>query len=485
MKIVHTAFVPSALIAIAVAAGCGSGGGSGNPSPTPSPSSQPCVVEIGCHVSSPSPSPLPTVTPTTAPTGSPGPYIKHVVIVIQENRTVDNLFNELPGANTVQHGMNSSGVQITLQPELLTAPYDMSHKHSAWLIDYDGGKLDGWDRARSNCAGKQSACPSAQTRAYAYVPPNEVVPYYTIAETYSFGDEMFETSQGPSFPAHQYLVSGTSAVADGSPLRASENPKGPGKGPVGGCDSPPGSTVAEIDAAGGEAQTTFPCFNRASLITEIEAAGLTWSYYQEHAGPALWNAVDALQPIWSDRPDYAANVIYPSSKFLSDIAAGKLSSVTWITPSGKASDHAGATDGSGPSWVTSVVNAIGQSQYWDSTAIFVVWDDWGGWYDHVPPPNIYNSYEQGFRVPLLVVAPYVKQGYVSHVQHEFGSILKFSEEAFGLPSLGTTDARDDDLSDFFDFNQTPIVFRPISAPLSGRHFIAQDPADDTPVDTDN
>ena len=120
-------------------------------------------------------------------------------------------------------------------------------------------------------------------------------------------------------------------------------------------------------------------------------------------------------------------------------------------------------NGSGPDWVASVVNAIGESPYWNSTAIFIVWDDWGGWYDHVQPQQFDNYYELGFRVPLVVVSPYAKRGYVSKVQHEFGSILAFSEETFGIPkgSLGTTDVRADDLSDCFDFTQRPRTFTPI------------------------
>jgi phospholipase C len=128
-----------------------------------------------------------------------------------------------------------------------------------------------------------------------------------------------------------------------------------------------------------------------------------------------------------------------------------------------------------------VVNAIGQSQYWNSTVIFVTWDDWGGWYDHVKPAQ-YNSYELGLRVPLIVISPYAKTHYVSHVQHEFGSILKFTEETFGLGSLGTTDVRSDDLSDCFNFGQAPQRFIPISAPLRAEYFLNQPPSTRGPDD---
>jgi phospholipase C len=155
---------------------------------------------------------------------------------------------------------------------------------------------------------------------------------------------------------------------------------------------------------------------------------------------------------------------------LKDIANNNLADVVWITPGPKASDHPGHTNGSGPSWVASIVNALGQTSYWNDTAIFVVWDDWGGFYDHVAPHQ-YNSYELGFRVPLIVIGPYAKQGYVSHVQHEFGSILKFTEEVFNLGSLGATDVRADDLSDCFNFGRQPRKFVPIKAPLSAQYFL--------------
>ena len=293
---------------------------------------------------------------------------------------------------------------------------------------------------------------------------NKLQEYYTLAENYTFADNMFETDEGPSFPAHQYLVSGTSTVSDGSPNKASNNPEDLQSKLTGGCDSPYGSLVGVINARGGEPKSlkTFPCFQRQSLMNEMDAAGVSWKYYQATPGAGIWNAVDAIYSIWSNQPEMAANVISPYTQVLTDIANGQLADVVWVTPTLAASDHPKYNNGSGPSWVASVVNAIGDSQYWNNTAIFILWDDWGGLYDHVPP-TIYNSFELGFRVPLIVVSPYAKQGYISHVQHEFGSILKFTEETFGLPSLGTTDVRADDLSDCFDFSKEPRAFKRIHA----------------------
>jgi phospholipase C len=408
----------------------------------------------------------------------PAAKISHVVIIFQENRSTDNLFNGLPGADTVREGLNSKNKRVKLLSVPLTAPYDVSHEHSAFVVERANGKLNGWDLEHSFCR-VPSHCPAHDRRAYAYVPRSEVAPYFTMAERYAFGDRMFQSNEGPSFPAHQYIISGTSTIADGSTLRASSNAFTPIKGFTGGCDSLPGSYVYLIDPAGNENQATYPCFDRSAMMDLLDRKSVSWRYYQQHLGSGLWEAPDAIYHIRHSR-EFQTDVVAPSSQVLKDISAGRLAGVVWVTPTSKSSDHAGSTDGSGPSWVASVVNAVGKSKYWNHTAIFVTWDDWGGWFDHVPPPS-YNSYELGFRVPLIVISPYAKTHYVSHVQYEFGSILKFIEEAFNLPSLDTTDVRSDDLSDCFDFSAPPKKFVPIPAPLSPKYFLDQ-PESTQPID---
>lgn len=417
-------------------------------------------------------------TPVRAPDG-PGSKIRHVVIIFQENRTVDNLFNGLRGADTVTSGRNSHGQTVRLRAIPLTAPYDISHAHSAFLVERANGKLNGFDNVRSRCR-PGSTCPGPAVRAYGFVPHAEVQPYFDMAAQYAFADRFFQTNEGPSFPAHQYIISGTSTTANASPLLASGNPYPPMGGFTGGCDSPAGSFVALIDPLGHENQAMYPCFERLTLMDRLKAKGLTWRYYVARLGPGLWNGPDAILHLRNSK-DFSSEVIAPSKTVLTDVAQGKLADVVWVTPTAKASDHSGITDGTGPSWVASVVNAIGKSAYWKDTAIFLTWDDWGGWYDHVPPPQ-YNSYELGFRVPLVVVSPYAKAHFVSHAQHEFGSILKFAEETFGLASLGTTDVRSDDLADCFNFAQRPIRFVPIKTKFAARYFAMQTPSSQNPDD---
>jgi phospholipase C len=183
-------------------------------------------------------------------------------------------------------------------------------------------------------------------------------------------------------------------------------------------------------------------------------------------------------------------VVTPQTHLLTDILADALPAVSWVTPDFRSSDHerygiggrqqASRTD-LGPQWAATVVNAIGRSRLWNDTVVIVVWDDWGGWYDHVRPPQL-DAMGLGFRVPMIVISPYAKHGYVSHVQHEFGSLIKFAESVFDLPSLGTTDARADDLSDCFDFTKPPAPYVPITTALTTADFIAMPPSNVPPDD---
>jgi phospholipase C len=400
-------------------------------------------------------------------------------VIFQENRTPDNLFHGLPNADIANTGANSSGQMIPLTQIDLANDYDLSHAHSAFVAMYDNGKMDGADKIPIGCKSGAANCPPPNPQ-FRYVNPSEVQPYFQMAEQYTFADRMFQTNQGPSFPAHQFIISGTSAPTATSDLFASENVVLPPNPPNtdAGCAGPPGETVALIDPMGSEATRQFPCFEHPTLVDLLDSNGISWRYYAPSAG-SIWTGPNAIQHLrfgtdWQ-------KVIIPQTTVLTDIANGQLAQVTWVIPDGRSSDHALSNDGSGPSWVASIVNAIGNSPYWSTTAILITWDDWGGWYDHVAP-TIQNSYEYGFRVPLIVVSPYAKRGYVSHVTHDFGSLLKFTETTFNLPSLGYADSPADDLSDCFDFTQTPAAFHAFDAKFSASYFLNDKRA---PLDPDD
>jgi phospholipase C len=424
--------------------------------------------------------------------------VQHIVVIFQENRSTDNLFQDpvliSRGADIAQSGLNSKGDTISLSQGDLATDYDLSHSHPAFVNMYDGGKMDGDDLNSVTCNPGATNCPPPNAQ-FMYVKGRDVQPYFQLAEQYTFGDRMFQTNQGPSFPAHQFIISGTSAPTATSNLFASENVS-PGTGA--GCIAPPGNVVKLIDPSGKESSTQYPCFEHPTLTDLLDTKSISWRYYAPSPG-SIWTGPDAIQHMCQPQTQGGrlvctgsawSNVIIPQTHVLTDIANNQLAQVTWVIPDGRDSDHAGQNDGSGPSWVASIVNAIGNSSYWANTVIFVTWDDWGGWYDHVPPPKVLVNcsqwgcgYVYGFRVPLIVVSPYAKAQYISHADHDFGSILKFIEQTFGLPSLGYADAPADDFSDCFDFSQSPLPFQTIAAPLSAEHFLNDhrpptDPDDD-------
>jgi phospholipase C len=432
--------------------------------------------------------------------------IQHVVVIFQENRSTDNLFHDpvliKRGADIAQSGLNSKGqvIPLTSTSDGLVTSYDLDHGHHSFLAMYDGGKMDGADLIQVVCPPNVTKCGPANPW-FQYVDPAKVQPYFQLAETYTFGDRMFQTNQGPSFPAHQFILSGTSAPTATSDLFAAENPQAdPQIGKVDdhtGCTAPAAEVVNLIDPNGTESPS-YPCYDHPTLTDLLNAQQISWRYYAPKPG-SIWTAPNAIQHMCVPNvpppngtactgTDWTGNVVLNSAQVLTDIQNSQLASVSWVIPNGFESDHALQNDGSGPSWVASIVNAIGNSSYWANTAILITWDDWGGWYDHVAPtiaPAPYSAYEYGFRVPLIVVSPYAKPAHISHVTHDFGSILKFIETVFNLPTVaaGYADTRADDLSDCFDYSQTPLTFQPIKASLGAKHFLEDtrpptDPDDD-------
>jgi phospholipase C len=174
--------------------------------------------------------------------------------------------------------------------------------------------------------------------------------------------------------------------------------------------------------------------------------------------------------------DWSNDVVSPNTQVLTDIERGKLAQVTWVVPQAAFSDHAGeGPTQEGPSWVANITNAIGASQFWDSTVIFITWDDWGGWYDHVSPPQV-DKMGLGFRVPVIVVSPYAKTGYISHQVHEASGFLRYMEEVFGLASLGTRDVDADDFADCFDYTQSPTAYTAVPVKYPPEHFLLEKPS---------
>jgi phospholipase C len=420
-------------------------------------------------------------TPAPAPPQLVQKYIKHVVILVQENRSFDNLFHGFKGARYATFGYMHDGTRVRLQPTGLLGP-DIFHGWHEALFDWDNGRMDGFDLNRLGPGGR------AGRHAYTYVARRDIQPYWSMAQQYVLADHMFATMLGGSFTAHVDLIAGTTNLRAG--VAEVDNPLAQPWG----CDAPSGTHTSIVDTSRSETWGggPFPCFNQFKTMADLlDAADVSWAYYApkvngwDLAGK-VWSEFDAIARV-RHGPDWGLDVISPASQILDDAAGGRLRGVSWVIPDAANSDHPGFSSDTGPSWVTDVVNAIGESRYWNSTAIVVLWDDWGGWFDSVAPPRL-DFRGLGERVPCIVISPYSKHSYVSHTRYEFGSVLKFVEEAFGLPALaslgsgsGYTDRRANSISDAFDFKQKPRSFHPFTARYSATYFRAQ-PASASPPD---
>jgi len=466
--------------------------------------------------------------------------INHVIIIDQENRTIDNLFGSnstnnkyyLPGLDVVTDGKAYTLVnkkKTVFNVKLVSSPlssvvgagdsvpafdYDPGHSHTLWVTACDAPvktdpsntcAMDGENHVTVTCDKGVTGCPGTKYPTYAYVQYSDVEPYFQIASQYGYANYMFQTNQGPTFPSHQFIFGGTSQPGTGVEPNWYEVENGVNTSNGYGCSAAANTTVALVNPATQDENTTmFPCFNHSTMADVFASVTpeITWTYYTP--GPkSLVTAPNALQALcivgqsgvctgtyWTKgKANGYIDAVNPAD-MLTDISKCSLKQVNWVIPLGLQSDHAGETDGSGPSWVASIVNAIGQQPkcangetYWDNTVILITWDDWGGWYDHVVPPAVpasapsnASSSMYGFRVPLLVVSAYTPAGTVSNVKGlDFGAILKFTEEIFNLgtipPGTGVDSFAYDDLGEFFQFNMPPRPFELINAPLSKEVFL--------------
>ena len=403
--------------------------------------------------------------------------IRHVVVIMQENRSFDSYFGTYPGADGIPVG--------TCVPDPQSggcvAPFhdrnDMNaggpHAAASDRGDVDGGKMDGFvaqqEAAKKGCASQfNPACGNgaATHDVMGYHDGREIPNYWAYARNFVLQDHMFEPAASWSLPSHLFLVSGWSASC-----RNALNPMS--------CRS----NLLQPDR---ERITGQPDYAWTDLTYLLHRDGVSWAYYvapgtqpdcdddaiscapkQQNAGtPEIWNPLPDFADVRQD--GQVANV-EPLDRFYASARAGSLPAVSWITPNGKVSEHPPALVSTGQSYVTGVVNAIMRSPEWPSTAIFLAWDDWGGFYDHVVPPTVdQNGY--GLRVPGIVISPYARRGVVDHQQLSFDAYLKFIEDDFlGSQRLDpATDGRPDSRPDVresapglgslvrdFDFGQQP------------------------------
>ncbi len=461
---------------------------------------------------------------------------QHIIVIFQENRTPDNLFYALcasfPCSATPdrrQYNIQTANWLDQTSPTGVTQPfgiplankYGVDHSHAGFKAQCDINLALNPPQCRMDGAYYTSKTPHG---SFGYVmntvsakyPNGILTPYLTMVAQYGWANYMFQTNQGPSIPAHQYIFGGTSALdaaGDAAGTFMSENFFG-----TAGCYAQNGDSFHSINAYGKQTINTInyalgvtACLTRLTMADLLDQAGVPWKYYAIRAGGAdhgssIWNAPNTSQQICQPSPDHtlctgpewASNVDLNSAHVLLDLGSEgnpcQLRAVSWVIPTSDHSDHGGANGG--PDWVGSIVNALGTSpclnpdgsSYWDTTAVVVTWDDWGGFYDHVPPPILpfpEGAYQLGMRVPLLFISAYTPAGYIDNLNYDFGSVLRFIENNFSLGegALGFADSRaSTDFSTFYNLTRIPRPFQVLPTMKTAHDFIHETPALGPPDD---
>jgi phospholipase C len=431
--------------------------------------------------------------------------IRHVVIIMQENRSFDSFFGTYPGADGIP-GLAGHPGNVPCLPnprrERCERPYHDTadrndggpHAHGSDIGDLAGQKMDGFVREAE--IGRAAYCKNHVDDPICSVMPtrpdvmgyhdwHEIPNYWDYAHHFVLQDHMFESDMSWSLPAHLYMVSGWSAhcTKKGDPMSCHSAVQTPG--------SPPG--------APGNTTGKPPDYAWTDLTWLLHRYGVSWGYYvakgsqpdcsddamfcapvpQSATTPGIWNPLPWFDTVHEDNQ---TSNIRPLTDFFKDAKSGTLPSVSWITPAQAVSDHPPALLTAGQAYVTGLINTIMRSPDWDSTAIFLAWDDFGGFYDHVKPPAV-DAQGYGFRVPGLVISPYAKKGFVDHQILSFDAYLKFIEDDFlhGQRINPRTDGRPDprpdvrenekilgNLESDFDFDQKPRppIILPLHPPFS-------------------
>jgi phospholipase C len=358
--------------------------------------------------------------------------IRHIVFIVKENRSYDNLYGRYPGGDGTRSGLRADGRRIKLLP-LPNVQNDLPHDHKAAVTDVDGGAMDGFSKEPD-----KEGHPTVL--AYTTASPGQLPAYWGWARHFELMDHTFSSGDTSSFPNHLYTVSATGAGAVDGPNLGVEN---------WGCDGPRGLHVPVIRQ--GRKTSAPPCFDVDSIGAQLDRRGIPWSEYgpPENAHGYGWVAYDAVKPI-RESPAYARHVL-PLGWLPSDLEQGYLGAVTWIVPPYNRSDHPGGTSlCDGENWTADLINRIMAMPDWQHTAIVLTWDEWGGFYDHVPPPRA-DRFGMGVRVPMLIISPWARRR-VDHTVYDFTSVLKFIDHDFGLPILSAREQHANSIEGAFQFD---------------------------------
>jgi phospholipase C len=361
--------------------------------------------------------------------------LQHIVIIEKKSRSFDHYFGTFPGANGATTYIDASGVTHPLA-HASDVQKDTNHSGAAQVKAIDGGKMDKF---------------AANGLVQFYQP--DIPNYWQYAKNFTLADNFFSMAKSPSFPNQLFLIAAQNNDAFENPLNASGGI--PSKY---GCDSPTGTTVKEWHADG-SVSYEYPCFDFPTIGDTLNTAGIPWRFYQ--AGPKTdgynWSSYDAIKHIRQTSQWQQHVVDY--TQFAADAASGSLPAVSWVTEPKADADKPPKSVCGGENWLVSQLNTVmNNPTLWSSTAVIVSWDDWGGFYDHVTPPAgpTNTNLQYGLRIPVLIISPYAKAGTVDHNLYSFPSVLKFVEDNFNLPSLGTVDGQATSLMNAFNFTQPPL-----------------------------
>jgi phospholipase C len=431
-----TSLLAGLLATAVIAAGCSSPDAAPGAGESPRPGTTTPRESPSSGVASVTPVPD-VVDPATLDTRWP---IKQVVFLIKENRTFDNLFGTFPGADGVRSGMDHGTGRALVRGTDGRTDSDIPHCYTCALAAWNEGKMDGFNQSES-----------ADRWAYTQLRPSQLPNYWAWAENFVLSDYFFASAQGPSFPNHLYSIAAQSGGAHDNPRRKPGLTHGSN---TFGCDAPKEQLVEVVDSEG-RTKMVAPCFDFLTEGDLLNRADIPWSYYaaNEDQKGYIWSAYSAIRR-YRQNPKNWQRHMFPVDQVVQDIRADRLPPVTWITPRFELSEHPEYNFCHGENWSTKVINAIMQSPMWKHTAIFLTWDDYGGFYDHVPPPQV-DDFGFGIRVPMLVISPYAKQGVVDHRLGEFSSVLRFIEDNWGLNQLTHRDRDARNMSYDFDFSQEP------------------------------
>jgi phospholipase C len=383
--------------------------------------------------------------------------IKHVVFMVKENRTFDHMFGRFPGANGTTTGVTCDGDVISLRRANDTTE-SVDHSFLAGLVAVNGGEMNCFNRVRGS---------TERPWAYVQYRREDIPNYWRYAERFTLADRFFSSVYGPTTVEHMWIIAGQS-----DRFVDVERPDQFGEGEGREFCDDESELMWSFDKLNAEEEglafeleevpsitelvnrfwvERWPCTDITVMPDLLEERGISWKYYFSGAGPM--RAIGMIKhirfgPMWKK--------VVPASDFVEDVSKGDLPSVSWVIPSWTSSDHPEAAGiCRGENWTVRTLNALMKSEHWKDTAVVLTWDDYGGFYDHVPPPHV-DLYGMGPRVPAIVISPWARRGYVDHGTYDFSSVLKTIERIFELPPLGERDRRSADMLGAFDFDQKPL-----------------------------